>query len=204
MLQGKGSLGGRIVHLLRSPIGRPARCVVSFAVLLALALPLPAVQAAPLEQVCPPTSGLAAAPGFVAVATAASLGCERSEPFPTAVAVQAFEHGTMIWVQEWGSIQVLLEDGSYAAYDDLYSPDKPASMGLVAPAGRIEPVAGFGLAWQKAGGPGSTVGWATAPEESFIGTLQYFDSGAVLQAGAGTPYAFAVVNHTRGQWSRAP
>src|SRR4051812_38510754 len=95
------------------------------------------------------------------------LGCPTSVPFTTAASEQRFEHGSMMWLQEWGIISVLREDGGYGGYDDLYGPDKPESAGLTPPRDDLqEPVQGFGEIWRKLGGPDAGIGWASASETS--------------------------------------
>src|SRR5215471_4620212 len=106
------------------------------------------VQAAPALVPCQFASPL----GIVLAAANADLGCPTSQPFMTAASEQPFEHGSMLWLQEWGIVNVLREDGGYDGYDDQYSPDKPESAGLTPPSPELqEPRQGFGLIWRKLG-----------------------------------------------------
>ena len=131
----------------------------------------------------------------------ANLGCATSEPFSTAAAEQPFEHGTMLWLQEWGSITVFKEGGSYESHEDLFSAGEPESMGLTPPSAELlEPKQGFGAVWRKLGGATAPVGWASAPEASYVATVQYFERGAVIQRADGTVYLLTIFNHARGQW----
>jgi hypothetical protein len=147
---------------------------------------------------------IAAPPALDPAAVSLDLGCPTSQPFTTAASEQPFEHGSMLWLQEWGIVNVLREDGGYDGYDDQYSPDKPESGGLTPPSPELqEPRQGFGLIWRKLGGPDAPIGWATAGETSYVATVQYFERGAMIQRGDGDTLAFAIYNHTRGQWAPA-
>src|SRR5882724_5996887 len=110
----------------RWPIRAELASVMVAAAVLTLALPASAV---PGSQGCP----IATLPGF-SQAAVVNLGCATSEPFTTDVAEQAFEHGQMLWVAEWGTISVLWADadGRYDAYDDLFDPEKPEPAALAA------------------------------------------------------------------------
>jgi hypothetical protein len=156
-------------------------------------------QAAPGDQQCRVASlaALQQAPG------AANLGCATSAPFTTAASTQPFEHGRMLWLQEWGSITVFLDGGSYESHTDQFSAGEPELMGLVPPSAELlEPKQGFGEVWRKLGGPTAPVGWASAGEESYVATVQYFERGAVIQRGDGDLYILAIFNHARGQWTK--
>jgi hypothetical protein len=171
--------------------------------LLALALlAMPAqVDASPAAQGCQ----MATLPAFGAQATALNLGCATSQPFQSAASVQPFEHGEMLWLQEWVTISVLAEDGTYASYDDLHRPERIDPPGLTPPAPDLsEPLQGFGEIWHKLGGPTAPIGWATAPEQSYVATVQYFERGAVIRRPDGTILGLAIFNQARGQWANGP
>ena len=180
----------------------PQGLLVGIAAVLAATLAFsPTASAAPVSQGCP----IAASPALSRVA-GANLGCATSEPFTTNVADQQFEHGLMLWVEEWASISVLYRgtDSRYDAYDDLFSPDQPQPVPLAAPNPNLqEPRQGFGKIWRQLGGPTGALGWATAEEESYPATIQYFQRGAAVQRPDGTEYSLLTFNHTRGTWARA-
>jgi uncharacterized protein with LGFP repeats len=135
--------------------------------------------------------------------TGANLGCATSEPFASPASEQAFQHGTMLWLAEWGTITVFEEGGAYESHDDLFDPldAPPAAMPPPAP-DLLEPLQGFGKIWRKIGGPTAPLGWASAPEQSYVATVQYFERGAIIQRGAGDTYNLAILNHARGQWTK--
>jgi len=155
-------------------------------------------EAAPADQACQ----IATAPAF-GFADATTLGCATGEAFTTGAADQAFEHGRMLWLEEWMSIVVMSEGSSYTAYDDLYTPDQPESLGLDPPdPALLEPRAGFGKVWRTLGGADAPIGWATAPEERYPATVQYFEHGAAIQRADGSSYILDILNHERGQWAQ--
>ena len=179
--------------------GRFQRWLASAIVAAAVLVLAPLASAAPASQGCPIT----VSPVLSRVA-GANLGCPTSAPFTTSVADQQFEHGRMLWVEEWASISVLHEGGAYEAYDDLFSPDEVQPAPLTVPDSTlIEPRQGFGKIWRQLGGPTSALGWATAGEESYPATIQYFQRGAAIQRPDGTEYSFLTFNHTRGTWALA-
>jgi hypothetical protein len=61
----------------------------------------------------------------------------------------------------------------------------PNGHGLTPPAGRFEPIRGFGFVWyQKLGGPSSQLGWATDLEKGFCANLQPFEHGFLFHSSA--------------------
>lgn len=110
--------------------------------------------------------------------------CPAGEPVASYAAVQPFEHGLMIWVEETDIFYILFKAGAYP--DDtrpVYLTFKDVQLrpgGSVdnrvsepTPAGFHEPVSGFGLLWRnEIEGADlaflrSALGWATKPEEGF-------------------------------------
>lgn len=109
------------------------------------------VSAASADQSC----RIATAEAFSRVA-GANLRCATSEPFMSGAVEQKFEHGRMLWLEEWVTITVMQAGGSYEGFDDLFYPGDPESGGLTPPsANLIEPHQGFGEVWRKIGGTSS-------------------------------------------------
>jgi hypothetical protein len=113
-------------------------------------------------------------------------------PEPTEVktqaAVQHFEHGLMFWLQEpneiWTLIVSPLEDQLYwHILPNLWTEGQPESdPQLQPPAGRFQPVRGFGYAWRLGGGSQgpqrADLGWALDRELGFDTTLIYYPQGS--------------------------
>jgi hypothetical protein len=136
--------------------------------------------------------------GFGAVYTSApdvarALGCAlpyQSEQ-ATQTAIQTFEHGTMLWVNQYSftgpTIFAFFDDGTYQRFDDRYVEGQanPCDPGA-APNGLMAPQRGFGKVWCE--GTGARVrerlGWATAPEKGGPGAWQQFQSGYMFWTGA--------------------
>jgi hypothetical protein len=118
--------------------------------------------------------------------TAVNLNCP-SEPRETIIqsAVQHFEHGTMVWLNQdtrgGKAIYVLFDDGTFARFDDTWDESQPATHNQNPPAGRYEPVRGFGKVWFE--GTGARVrerlGWATDLEKGGAGARQRFNNGSM-------------------------
>lgn len=97
------------------------------------------------------------------------------------MAEQAFEHGHMFWRSDTNVIYVLTEGGHWEAMTNPYKPGDRVSWGYPAPPGLYEPVLGFGKVWRTFyGGPGGPLGWATHPQNNYLGIAQNFQHGAML------------------------
>jgi hypothetical protein len=105
----------------------------------------------------------------------------------TQAAVQHFEHGIMFWLQDrdeiWTLIASPLENQFYwrvlpNAWSDGYPESDPT---LQPPAGRYQPVRGFGYAWRLGGGSYEPqrvdLGWAIDEEAGFDTVLVYYPQG---------------------------
>jgi hypothetical protein len=124
------------------------------------------------------------------------LGCPSEyPPFNTeqvvSTAYQPFENGAMLWISRTTYTQerliyVLFNDGTFQQFDDTWRDGDPINGGLTPPAGRYEPVRGFGKVWRE--GTGARVrerlGWATAPEAGGPGAYQRFARGEMYWSDA--------------------
>lgn len=107
--------------------------------------------------------------------------CPDGPPMEAAAAIQRFEHGLMVWLEDgqwWveGETIFILYDDEYQSLesipqegmptgpmpDDEYSP----------PDGRFVPESGFGLIWRDNSWVRQRLGWALAPEVGFNTTVQ--------------------------------
>ena len=91
----------------------------------------------------------------------------------SALVVQEFEHGRMLWLEAERRIYILYDNVRGPRYQiraDEWQPGQPESdPALTPPAGLFQPVRGFGVAWRDASAPEGTrardyLGWATGPE----------------------------------------
>jgi hypothetical protein len=102
--------------------------------------------------------------------------CPAAPPLLSAAAEQSFEHGSMVWVAEWGVIYVLYGDGASPAwkpYADTWQEGDPIDdPALEAPPGLRQPIRGFGLLWRSEQGVRDRLGWATASEAAFQTAIQ--------------------------------
>ncbi len=128
----------------------------------------------------PPPGGLGAA--FAADSTLTQLiGCPQGSAYSTTTAVQAFEHGTMIYVQSPSAIYVLTLDGRFRRFDDTWvSGVDPETGGETPPLGLIEPKRGFGKVWRINLDVRGSLGWGVTDEQGASGTYQAFDRGRAL------------------------
>lgn len=74
-------------------------------------------------------------------------GCPAADPIDTQAAVQRFEHGWMLWLDEPNTIYAFFDDGYYAQFyvSPVLGTPEPGDGGVVAPDGFFAPVRGFGL-----------------------------------------------------------
>jgi hypothetical protein len=115
----------------------------------------------------------------------------------------------MIWDGQTGQIYVLLESGTWRAYDDTFVEDlDPAYDAGLAPPPR-QPQRGFGKVWrEQLGGPQAPIGWALEGERPVFGWRQRFDHGLLFWtdatlAGAGEP-GTAYLLYDGGTWQSTP
>lgn len=98
-------------------------------------------------------------------------------------AVQAFERGTMIWVQGAPNIiYVLYNTGTYQRFVDTWQSGETAPIGEMPPPGFFEPLRGFGKVWRDNPTVKNGLGWAVAVETGTSVTRQDFERGAMLYA----------------------
>ncbi|MBN1967244.1 MAG: hypothetical protein JW910_21505 [Anaerolineae bacterium] len=119
------------------------------------------------------------------------LGCPTDTPGTHFMAEQAFEHGRMIW-REMGEVYAIAAGGTGGGWQpywrvlDQWQEGQPESdPAFSPPAGLIQPVRGFGLAWRNEAAIRDALGWATAAENGYNGTWQEFSGGLMLEAASG-------------------
>ena len=107
--------------------------------------------------------------------------CAAAPATTTQAAEQRFEAGRMLWLKEVryrsetaaGVILVFYDDGRWARFDDTWQEGQPeADPSIVAPAGRLQPIRGFGRVWREHAEVRAGLGWATAPEQGYTATWQ--------------------------------
>jgi hypothetical protein len=131
----------------------------------------------PAACAVPPPGGLASDPSVTA-----SLGCPQGSELSLTTAVEAFEHGSMLYLQgSPGSIYALTLDGRFRRFDDTWvSGVDPESGGETPPLGLLEPKRGFGKVWRNNLDVRGALGWAVTEEQGAGGSLQLFDHGRAI------------------------
>lgn len=113
------------------------------------------------------------------------LGCPVAMGRAEQLAAQPFERGAMYWRQN-GQIYALAASGQLWQVTDAWHeglpPDDPA---FSPPAGLVQPVRGFGLAWRTNTAIRDALGWGVQPEALISGYWQDFERGAMLQGLSG-------------------
>ncbi|MEJ5247707.1 MAG: hypothetical protein WHS90_08065 [Caldilinea sp.] len=165
----------------------------------------PSVPLQPEAQIGEPPEGLYRPAGALALIwennprIQQALGFAAApEPVSSAAAIQRFERGVMVWVQENGRIYAFLDDGRWFAYEDAFREGEPESDPAFAPpAGKQQPVRGFGKVWRQHPELREAIGWALAKEEPATALRQPFEKGEMLGVGA---YVFALSGKNEGVW----
>ncbi|MFN2188009.1 MAG: hypothetical protein ACK2T3_04545 [Candidatus Promineifilaceae bacterium] len=102
--------------------------------------------------------------------------CPADQPLFSAGAVQNFQNGMMIWVEDEDQIYVLYEDSmspDWNRYSDSWQEGVPESdPSLVPPEGLQQPIRGFGLLWREEPGIRQRLGWALGAEMGFDTVVQ--------------------------------
>lgn len=117
-----------------------------------------------------------------------SLGLATAEEQELWNAIQPFERGLMIWLDQLQEDYIYLlvygadeKHGTWQRYADTYREGEPESAGLTPPEGLLEPIRGFGRLWrEELGGPDAAIGWALAQEQGYVGAMQPFEHGLML------------------------
>ncbi len=156
----------------------------------------PASQRSPVQFVLYATTGAASVAANAAVAVRCPdvwffpnppAGCPQTAAQATVMQAQYFERGLMLWTQVDDRIYILYgpqHGTSYEIRANQWFAGMPESdPALVPPAGRVQPVRGFGLAWRDEQALADTrvrdrIGWALADEFSVPGAQVQCDSAA--------------------------
>jgi hypothetical protein len=120
------------------------------------------------------------------------LGCPTAKSSIIWAAWEPFQRGDMLWRSDldW-TYAVHQRNGADTAFGDWstgkdawkWDGSNPDGRGLKPPQGLVEPVRGFGYAWNKfLGGSDSALGWATSPEQGFCANLQPFEKGIIIHS----------------------
>jgi hypothetical protein len=126
------------------------------------------------------------------------LGCATGLGWETGAAFQPFERGRMLWREDARLVYVLQEDGTWASYEDTWTPDLPEP-NLVPPQALYRPVRGFARVWiLDLEGPPSPIGWGTAPERGYAMVIQPFARGLLLSGADDEVYAL----YDDGTWEQ--
>lgn len=119
---------------------------------------------------------------------AAQIGCPLGSGSATPVnnAYQTYEGGLMVWVSSVGAtgqpgIFAIFNDSTFQRFNDTWRDGiDPVSVGLNPPAGRIEPIRGFGKVWRETAGMSEALGWATSEEIGGTGFVLSFERGEMI------------------------
>ena len=127
-----------------------------------------------------------------------------AEPRPTEVATafQPFEGGAMIWREDTRRIYALFNDGSWAAFDDTWTPEEPdRNPNIVPPPGLFQPIRGFGKVWRNNPQVRAALGWALREEVGHTSPVQTFERGVLIRVGD-TTYALVSTAGRPAIWYR--
>lgn len=116
------------------------------------------------------------------------LGCPTGSARATDMARQRFERGQMFWRADAAVIYVLDAAGTWQGFADSFREGQPESdPRLTPPAGRWQPIRGFGKVWrEQPGAARAAIGWATEAERGAPGVVQDWDGGVVIRMDAAT------------------
>lgn len=149
----------------------------------------PATPTAPLTACTTPIGDSFRALYTQNLTLAQQLGCPSSPSFTLRLVYQPFERGTMFW-RETKEIYVLQANQAYVRLVDTWDESQPdRDPGIVPPAGLLQPIRGFGLAWRSNTTVRDGLGWATSGEAAYDATWQDFERGALFIGNNGRVYA---------------
>lgn len=123
----------------------------------------------------------------------------QAQPVQGGAAIQRFDNGVMVWVQENGRIYAFLNDGTWRSYEDTFregDPERDPAFGP--PPGKQQPERGFGKVWRENPDLRDAIGWALAKEEPSSAQRQLFERGTMLRVGV---FAYTMVGtEESGTW----
>lgn len=104
-------------------------------------------------------------------------GCPLTAPVMSEAAMQLMQGGRMIWVQNGATIFILFDDQTrqpaWMFAPDTYSEGEDVTrLGESPPPGYLQPQRGFGKLWHDSVMLRERLGWASAPELSFVTFIQ--------------------------------
>lgn len=106
------------------------------------------------------------------------LGCPVGGAVVSTIVTQPFERGDLYW-RDVRQIYALADSGQFWQIADNWQ-EGMEDPSLGPPAGLIQPVRGFGLAWRSNPAVQEALGWGTQPESPYSGQWQDFERGAML------------------------
>ncbi|HHY53869.1 MAG TPA: hypothetical protein GYA08_00395 [Chloroflexi bacterium] len=180
----------------------PAIPAVAVPVALPLPTPTPAATA-PLTG--EPPAGFYRPSGDLALRWESDMRVQQALGWATApeaisspAAIQRFDNGVMIWVQATGRIYAFLHDGRWFSYADAFREgDAESDPAFSPPAGREQPLRGFGKVWREHADLRAAIGWALAKEEPATATYLPFEHGEVIRVGV---FLYTMVGDEAGSW----
>jgi hypothetical protein len=100
--------------------------------------------------------------------------CPASAATQVQAAYQPFENGFMVWRGDVRRIYVMLNSPiEFTVVEDTWREGETITLPGNPPAGLYAPTRGFGKAWlQVQSYSGGSLGWATAPEQSYTASIQ--------------------------------
>jgi hypothetical protein len=129
------------------------------------------------------------------------LGWARqASPSTIGGAYQRFENGTMVWRQDTSQIYVFLNDGTWRSFADTFEEgDRESDAAFAPPAGKMQPIRGFGKVWRDNPDVREKLGWALAKEAAQPAAVHTFERGVILRYG---PLLFVAIgiDTDRGTW----
>lgn len=121
-----------------------------------------------------------------------------AQPTTSPAALQRFDHGVMLWVQETGRIYAFLNDGRWLSYADTFREGEAEfDPAFSAPDGRQQPMRGFGKVWREHPDLRDAIGWALAKEEPAAAARQAFERGQILRVNV---FMYTMIGEEEGSW----
>lgn len=128
-----------------------------------------------------------------------ALGCPLEMEKTVWMAEQPFTGGLMFWRQDVKGIYVLCTNGSWQFANDTWTTgEAETDPAIVAPWGYYQPKRGMGKVWRTYANVRDILGWATAEERGFWGSVQAYERGLMLWSPTRGIYIF----YNSGRWER--
>ncbi len=127
------------------------------------------------------------------------MGCPLEMEKTVWMAAQPFVGGQVFWRHDVKGVYVLFSNGTWRYMNDTWTTaEAETDSSIAAPWGYYQPKRGIGKVWRTYPNVRASLGWATAEERGFFGSVQTYERGVMLWS----PSQGVHVLYGDGRWEK--